>query len=501
MIPTSTLWIPAQTQISEESKLSELNYILTEERGIPSFDPVHSDTLLNVTFMEQVVGTLVKSAWDGRVETYLAESWEVSTDGLSYSFQLREGLKCEDGTPITSELYRKNLIRVFKLYSAVNKSLPVFENLVGFKSFRSSGESISGIVAEGNTLKFLFNKTPYGFLEFLSMPYYGFYCDANFDNSGKWRDPHKIVSSSAWSISSFQNDQVRLTRRKDWGLESYADSPHSVLVQMLPFELAKNLPSKNTIIQKRIESEHEIPSGYRRFLGTPTDLISVVLAPTHGLFENETFRRTFQQAIRGVQEKTEALSQISRLADSFYPNTSSPAALPSRNTTLDTQHSKRQKKLRVVVSNALTNAQSSYVKAVLTSAAELYGLEPVFTGEDRTKPGWKERLDELKDMDIRVARVDIGGSYEPWVVRMMFCSRLGVSFPDPSGRICQLTDQMNDRSEETAIKFEEIVTQDASVIPLFHTAFSWIVSNDIGMDRFSPTANLLRFEAIQTHEL
>src|SRR4051812_9601141 len=61
----SALWMRVRSQISDSVHTSELNYILTEERGAPSFDPVHSDTLLNVTFMEQLVGTLVKYAWDG----------------------------------------------------------------------------------------------------------------------------------------------------------------------------------------------------------------------------------------------------------------------------------------------------------------------------------------------------------------------------------------------------------------------------------------------------
>jgi hypothetical protein len=194
----------------------------------------------------------------------------------------------------------------------------------------------------------------------------------------------------------------------------------------------------------------------------------------------------------GIELKT----PTAQLAHSFYPNM-------QRVTKDDKRLSKSEfsewfhRKLKVVVSNALTKNQSSFAKNVLKSAAESCGMTIGFENEDRSSPGWKERLDDLKDMDIRVVRVDIGGSYEPWVVRMMFCSRLGVSFPDPSGNICKLTENMNDRSNDTAEKFEKVVYDDAAVNPLFHSAFSWIVSDDLGMDRFSPTANLIRFEAVQ----
>ena len=36
-------------------------------------------------------------------QPYLAKSWDISPDGLTYTFHLREGAKFHDGTPITSE--------------------------------------------------------------------------------------------------------------------------------------------------------------------------------------------------------------------------------------------------------------------------------------------------------------------------------------------------------------------------------------------------------------
>ena len=40
---------------------------------------------------------------DGKVEPALAQSWNISPDGLTYTFTLRDGLKWSDGQPITSE--------------------------------------------------------------------------------------------------------------------------------------------------------------------------------------------------------------------------------------------------------------------------------------------------------------------------------------------------------------------------------------------------------------
>jgi peptide/nickel transport system substrate-binding protein len=44
-----------------------------------------------------------KAAEDFSVQPGLAESWEESNDGLTYTYTLREGLEWSDGTPLTAE--------------------------------------------------------------------------------------------------------------------------------------------------------------------------------------------------------------------------------------------------------------------------------------------------------------------------------------------------------------------------------------------------------------
>ncbi|GAB4514943.1 MAG: peptide-binding protein [Anaerolineae bacterium] len=42
----------------------------------------------------------------GEIIPWLAESWEISEDGLTYTFHLRDGLKWSDGTPLTMEDFK-----------------------------------------------------------------------------------------------------------------------------------------------------------------------------------------------------------------------------------------------------------------------------------------------------------------------------------------------------------------------------------------------------------
>lgn len=66
-------------------------------------DPVMNDANADIWYMQQYYAGLVRTNMKAEIEPDLAEKWEVSPDGLTYTYFLRKDLKFCDGSPITPE--------------------------------------------------------------------------------------------------------------------------------------------------------------------------------------------------------------------------------------------------------------------------------------------------------------------------------------------------------------------------------------------------------------
>lgn len=53
--------------------------------------------------------TLVKYTPEGELVGSLAESWEISEDGLTYTFKIREGVQFSDGTALTADMVKQSI--------------------------------------------------------------------------------------------------------------------------------------------------------------------------------------------------------------------------------------------------------------------------------------------------------------------------------------------------------------------------------------------------------
>lgn len=77
-----------------------------------TMDPMRQTTTTVQNIVQMVVETLVRVDSKGTVQPLLATSWSTSSDGLSWTFTLRSGIKFSDGEPFNAAAVKTSLTRV-----------------------------------------------------------------------------------------------------------------------------------------------------------------------------------------------------------------------------------------------------------------------------------------------------------------------------------------------------------------------------------------------------
>ncbi len=68
-----------------------------------TFDPAMVQDGTTIDMLQQVFEGLVEWTTDNKLAPALASSWDVSKDGLTYTFHMRPGVKFQDGSPLTAQ--------------------------------------------------------------------------------------------------------------------------------------------------------------------------------------------------------------------------------------------------------------------------------------------------------------------------------------------------------------------------------------------------------------
>lgn len=100
------------SESSETSKVTD-KIVMARASDSVNLDPVMTSDNVDIWVMNLMMEGLVKSSDDGKsVEPCLAENWDISSDNLTYTFHLRQGVKFSDGTPVTGADWVYSLTRV-----------------------------------------------------------------------------------------------------------------------------------------------------------------------------------------------------------------------------------------------------------------------------------------------------------------------------------------------------------------------------------------------------
>ena len=108
IIPAALALMLSATVLSAQDAIR-----IASPNKVTVLDPIVSAAGGNIEAYGQLYARLLRKGADGVLEPGLAESWEVTEDGLTYTFEMRDA-EFSDGSPITAEDAAFSLTRVAK---------------------------------------------------------------------------------------------------------------------------------------------------------------------------------------------------------------------------------------------------------------------------------------------------------------------------------------------------------------------------------------------------
>ncbi|HLK14503.1 MAG TPA: ABC transporter substrate-binding protein, partial [Fimbriimonadaceae bacterium] len=140
-------------------------------------NPTHVDPALvqdgdTIDLTQQVFEGLVMWNPKNEVVGNLAESWDISKDGMTYTFKLRKGVNFSNGKPLTAGDFKWSIERACNPALKSETAQEYMDDIVGvIECCQGKATGVSGItVVDDNTLKVQIRKPIPYFLDKLTYP-------------------------------------------------------------------------------------------------------------------------------------------------------------------------------------------------------------------------------------------------------------------------------------------------------------------------------------------
>lgn len=180
-----------------------------------------NDYQIPMNIYDTLVQVSVADDGSSSIAPMLAESWEVSDDGLEYTFHLRTDANFTNGNPVTAQDVKYTFTRMFTASGTVNTSF--LDQIAGTDELLAgTAEELSGVeVIDDHTVKIKL-KEPFGaFLSALAFTACSIYDDEATEAAGDdfGMVPEKTIGSGPFIFESWTPNAELVLKRNDdyWG--------------------------------------------------------------------------------------------------------------------------------------------------------------------------------------------------------------------------------------------------------------------------------------------
>ncbi len=170
-----------------------------------TLDPARINDAGDVQLLMQLYAGLTRLDADGNPYPSLASGWDVSADGLTYTFHVRQGLTFSDGSPLDATDVRRSWLRL--LDPAVHATAPDMLNVIVGATDRIAGrvsEDAVGIKTPDSHTLVVQLRHPAGYFPAITATPATFVVPRTATPSGEWQSAAHFVGSGPYAISAQQ---------------------------------------------------------------------------------------------------------------------------------------------------------------------------------------------------------------------------------------------------------------------------------------------------------
>lgn len=271
-------------------------------------DPHSSQMDVSGYVNRNIYDSLVALDTDGTVKPWLAKSWEISKDSLTYTFELRDDVTFHDGTPLNADAVVKNFDHIAAKETASAQAL----ELIG-------GELFEGATALSEYQVQLTLKAPFApLLTNISSTYVGMYSPKVLESATqadiRAGGPKVSVGSGPFILTQYTPKQHLVFAPNpaySWGPDiateagtSLADGPaklDSLTIRIVPEESARVGALQSGQAQVAIDltptSISQLQGAVIESVPSPGIPYSTYLNWEHGVFKDKLVRQAFEYGI------------------------------------------------------------------------------------------------------------------------------------------------------------------------------------------------------------
>ena len=184
-----------------------------------TLDPAQVQDGPTIELLMHVYDGLVQWTPDNRLAPALAEKWEISKDGATYTFHLRKDAKFHNGRPLTAQDFVYSITRALDPKTTSPVAMVYLNDLIGAAEFNAgTSAALPGVSApDEHTLRLTIDRPKAYFLAKLTYPTAYAVCREEIEKTGGRVTDGSMVGTGPFRLAEYtKGDRLVLDANKDY---------------------------------------------------------------------------------------------------------------------------------------------------------------------------------------------------------------------------------------------------------------------------------------------